>query len=66
MLWAVPEIKSNNVQGEIYLTDIVEIAYAEKKHVGVTVGVNNFEVTGINTIQELKRVERVMKHQQLI
>ena len=66
LLWAVPEIKSDNEQGEIYLTDIVEIAYAEKKHIGVTVGGNNFEVTGINTIQELKRVERAMKNQQLI
>ncbi|MCK4986091.1 MAG: NTP transferase domain-containing protein [Desulfobacterales bacterium] len=66
LLWAVPEIKSNNVQGEIYLTDIIEIAYAGKKHIGVTVGGNTFEVTGINTVQELKRVERVMKNQQLI
>ncbi|MEE9495880.1 MAG: NTP transferase domain-containing protein [Desulfobacterales bacterium] len=66
LLWAVPEIKSDNVQGEIYLTDIVEIAYAEKKHIGVTVGGNNLEVTGINTVQELKKVERVMKNQQLI
>ena len=66
LLWAVPQIKSDNVQGEIYLTDIVEIAYAEKKHIGVTVGGNNLEVTGINTVQQLKRVERVMKNQQLI
>jgi bifunctional N-acetylglucosamine-1-phosphate-uridyltransferase/glucosamine-1-phosphate-acetyltransferase GlmU-like protein len=66
LLWAVPEIKSDNVQGEIYLTDIVGIAYAAKKHSGVTVGGNSFEVTGINTIQELKRVEHVMKNQQLI
>ena len=43
LLWAVPEIKSDNVQGEIYLTDIVAIAYAGKKHIGVTVGGNNFE-----------------------
>ena len=66
LLWAVPQIKSDNVQGEIYLTDIVEIAYAEKKHIGVTVGGNNLEVTGINTVQQLKRVERVIKNQQLI
>jgi UDP-N-acetylglucosamine diphosphorylase/glucosamine-1-phosphate N-acetyltransferase len=66
LLWAVPEIKSDNVQGEIYLTDIVGIAYAANKHIGVTVGGNSFEVSGINTIQELKRVEHVMKNQQLI
>ena len=66
LLWAVPEIKSDNVQGEIYLTDIVEIAYTQKKHIGATIGGNNFEVTGINTIEELNRVERVIKNQQLI
>ena len=66
LLRAVPQIKSDNAQGEIYFTDIVEIAYAEKKHIGVTVGDNHFEVTGINTIQELKRVERVIKNPQLI
>ena len=66
LLSAVPQIKSDNMQGEIYLTDIVEIAYAGKKHIGVTVGADKFEVTGINTVQELKRVERVMKNQPLI
>ncbi len=66
LLQAVPRIKSDNAQGEIYFTDIVEIAYAEKKHIGVTVGDNHLEVTGINTIQELKSVEGVIKKQQLI
>ena len=65
-MMAVPAIKSDNVQGEIYLTDIVEIAYAGKKHIGVTVGSNNFEVTGINTIQDLKSVESAIKNLQLI
>jgi bifunctional UDP-N-acetylglucosamine pyrophosphorylase/glucosamine-1-phosphate N-acetyltransferase/UDP-N-acetylglucosamine pyrophosphorylase len=62
LLRAVPQIKSDNAQGEIYLTDIVGIAYNEKRHIGVTVGGDHFEVTGINTIQELKRIERAMKN----
>ena len=66
LLQAVPRIKSDNAQGEIYFTDIVEIAYNEKKHTGVTVGGNHLEVTGINTIEELKKVERAMKNPQLI
>ena len=66
LLQAVPRIKSDNAQGEIYFTDIVEIAYAEKMHIGVSVGDNHLEVTGINTIQELKSVEGVIKNQQLI
>ena len=66
LLQAVPRIKSDNAQGEIYFTDIVEIAHAEQRHIGVTVGDNHLEVTGINTIQELKSVEHVIKNQQLI
>jgi UDP-N-acetylglucosamine diphosphorylase/glucosamine-1-phosphate N-acetyltransferase len=64
LLDAVPRIQSDNAKGEIYFTDIVEIAYSEKKHVGATIGGNYLEVTGINTIQELKRVERAMKNPQ--
>jgi UDP-N-acetylglucosamine diphosphorylase/glucosamine-1-phosphate N-acetyltransferase len=66
LLQAVPQIKSNNAQGEIYFTDIVEIAHAEKKHIGVAVADNHFEVTGINTIQDLKSVESAIKNRQLI
>ena len=63
---AVPQIKSDNAQSEIYFTDIVKIAYNQKRHIGVTVGGDPFEVTGINTIEELKKVECVMKTPQLI
>jgi UDP-N-acetylglucosamine diphosphorylase/glucosamine-1-phosphate N-acetyltransferase len=66
LLRAVPQIKSDNAQGEIYFTDIVEIAYNENMHIGVTVGGRHLEVTGINTIEELKKVERAMKNPQLI
>ena len=66
LLRVVPQIKSDNAQGEIYFTDIVEIAFADKKHIGVAIGENHLEVTGINTIQELNRVEGVIKSQQLI
>jgi UDP-N-acetylglucosamine diphosphorylase/glucosamine-1-phosphate N-acetyltransferase len=62
LLGAVPRIKSDNAQGEIYFTDIVELAYKEKKHIGVTFGGNHLEVTGINTAQELKKVERAIKN----
>ena len=66
LLQAVPQIKSDNAQGEIYFTDIVEIAHAEQRYIGVTIGDNHLEVIGINTIKELKSVEHVIKNQQLI
>lgn len=64
--WAVPQIESDNAQGEIYFTDIVKIAYNEKKHIGVTVVGEHLEVTGINTIEDLKKVEQAMKNSILI
>jgi UDP-N-acetylglucosamine diphosphorylase/glucosamine-1-phosphate N-acetyltransferase len=66
LLLAVPQIKSDNAQGEIYFTDIVKIAYNQKRHIGATVAENHLEVTGINTIDELKKVERAMKNPPLI
>lgn len=58
---AVPQIKSDNAQGEIYLTDIIEIAYVGQKLMGVVTGDDPVEVTGVNTIEELKSVEFAMK-----
>ena len=61
LLQAVPRIKSDNAQGEIYFTDIVEIAYNENMHIGVTLSGRHLEVAGINTIEELKKVELAIK-----
>lgn len=59
---ALPQIKPDNIQGEIYLTDIIEIAYGGQKHIGVITGDNPVEVTGINTLEELKSVELAMRN----
>jgi UDP-N-acetylglucosamine diphosphorylase/glucosamine-1-phosphate N-acetyltransferase len=66
LLRALPRIKSDNAQGEIYFTDIVEIAYNENMHIGAAVGGGHLEVTGINTLEELKKVERAMKNPLLL
>jgi UDP-N-acetylglucosamine diphosphorylase/glucosamine-1-phosphate N-acetyltransferase len=65
LLYAVPKIGTDNMQGEMYITDIVKIACSENKKVGVLVGTDSLEVTGINTIQELKRVATLMKRRHL-
>ncbi|MBW2486981.1 MAG: nucleoside-diphosphate-sugar pyrophosphorylase, partial [Deltaproteobacteria bacterium] len=59
---ALPQIKSDNSQSEIYLTDIIKIAYLNRKHIGAVTGDNPIEVTGINTIEDLKSVEQAMKN----
>lgn len=58
---ALPKVKATNVQGEIYLTDIIEIAYTQKKNIGAKIGGDRLEVMGINTLQELECIEFIMK-----
>ena len=59
---ALKKIKSNNVQGELYLTDIVEIGYQSKKKIGVMVGNNYQEIIGVNSPEDLKQVENIMRN----
>ena len=57
----VGKIKSNNAQGEFYLTDIIEIGNKGKKLVGALVGNDDKEFFGINNNKDLEEVERIMK-----
>lgn len=58
---ALQEIKSDNAQGEYYLTDIVGAAHDSRLPVGVTVGENADEFTGINSREQLEAVEDMMR-----
>ncbi len=62
LLQALPKIRTNNVQSELYLTDIMGIGHAENKEIGVMIGTDPLEVIGVNTVQELKRVETIMRN----
>ena len=57
----LPKVNAANAQGEIYLTDIIEIAYGAQKNIGAKIGGDHLEVMGINTRQELQRIESIMK-----
>lgn len=57
----VGKIKSNNAQGEFYLTDIVELGNLRKKPVGAIVGNEGEEFFGINSKKDLKEAEKIMK-----
>ena len=61
LLQALPEIRPDNVQGELYLTDIMSIGYQEKRNMGVVVGTNCQQIIGINTCQDLATVDAIMK-----
>jgi len=58
---ALKLVDRNNAQQEIYLTDIVGIAANEKKRVGFGICKDIEETAGINTIDDLARVEALLK-----
>ena len=58
---ALPKIQSNNVQKELYLTDIVAIGYKENKKTGVMVAADYHQILGVNSCQDLEAVDKIMK-----
>jgi UDP-N-acetylglucosamine diphosphorylase/glucosamine-1-phosphate N-acetyltransferase len=61
LIQTVGKIKSNNAQGEFYLTDIVEMGNAGNKPVGALIGNDDKEFFGINSQKELKEAEKIME-----
>ncbi|MBK2123826.1 bifunctional UDP-N-acetylglucosamine diphosphorylase/glucosamine-1-phosphate N-acetyltransferase GlmU [Fangia hongkongensis] len=55
----LPKLQNKNVQKEYYLTDIVEMAEKEKVTIKAAHPVNNFEILGVNTREQLAKLERV-------
>ena len=59
---SLQKVKSDNVQGEFYLTDIVKIGYREGKVVGVIIGGDGEETIGVNNKHDLMTVENIMRN----
>jgi bifunctional UDP-N-acetylglucosamine pyrophosphorylase/glucosamine-1-phosphate N-acetyltransferase len=53
------KIENNNVQGEFYLTDIIELAVKDGKTIITTQPDNAYEVEGVNDRKQLSRLERI-------
>ena len=64
LLQALPQIGSDNAQGEIYLTDIIGIGHRQSKIMGVVVGDDRSEIIGVNSIDDLQLAEKTMKIRQ--
>ena len=62
---ALQEIRPNNAQCEFYLTDIIGIGYREGKKMGILFSDKPDEVTGINTPDELRNVESIMRSEKI-
>ena len=59
----ISNLNNNNVQGEYYLTDIIEMAVNEGEKVETAQPVNLYEVEGINTLRQLAELERVWQRE---
>jgi len=60
-----PQIQTNNIQKEYYLTDIVEIAEEQGKKVLAMPVSEESEALGVNTPEQLKEAEEVIKQRHL-
>ncbi|MCB0722353.1 MAG: NTP transferase domain-containing protein [Ignavibacteriae bacterium] len=58
LLNALDSLSTDNAQGEYYLTDIFKYLNEKSKKVGAYPVENNIEITGINTIEQLKELEK--------
>jgi UDP-N-acetylglucosamine diphosphorylase/glucosamine-1-phosphate N-acetyltransferase len=57
---ALPNVTPDNAQGEFYLTDIIRIGYESGRDIGVSYAAAPREILGVNTPEDLARVEALM------
>ena len=62
---ALDQLKTNNAQGEYYLTDVPKIMESQGKRVGLLLHSDAEEVMGINTRIELADLERKVRERKL-
>ncbi|KPA19234.1 bifunctional N-acetylglucosamine-1-phosphate uridyltransferase/glucosamine-1-phosphate acetyltransferase [Candidatus Magnetomorum sp. HK-1] len=55
------DITNNNAQKEFYLTDIVPIGIEKNYKIGVMLNQDADDVLGINTIEQLQKIERLIQ-----
>jgi len=63
---ALKQINNNNAQGEYYLPDVVKLYVQQGKKVVAQLAANFDETRGINTIQQLKEAETILKQRSII
>jgi len=56
----LPTIQADNAQGEVYLTDVVEVAFRRGANIGLQVGRDARELFGVNSAADLVRVENLL------
>lgn len=57
---ALQTLKTDNAQGEYYLTDIFKYFRDKKIKIGAVAVDDNLEITGINTVEQLEELEKLI------
>ena len=57
---ALTTLKTDNAQGEYYLTDIFKYFRDKKIKIGAVPVENNLEITGINNVEQLEELENLI------
>lgn len=58
---ALRELRTDNAQGEYYLTDVPDIMLRRGDKVGVCVREMGSELIGVNTVEQLEQVEKILR-----
>ncbi|MFP4445302.1 MAG: NTP transferase domain-containing protein [Desulfosudaceae bacterium] len=61
LAWALDRLETGNAQNELYLTDIVDIAYRSRRGVTTLTIDDAFEVIGINSVADLNAAEEAAR-----
>lgn len=62
----ITKIKTDNAQQEFYLTDIISIGHEENRSIGSVIGKESQAVIGINTLDDLKNAENILKNREIM
>jgi len=57
---ALKTLKTDNAQGEYYLTDIFNYFKEKNMKIGAVPTENNIEITGVNTVEQLEQMEKMV------
>lgn len=57
---ALKTLKTDNAQGEYYLTDIFNYFKDKNMKIGAVPTENNIEITGVNTVEQLEEMEKMI------
>lgn len=64
LLPALGQLRNDNAQGEYYLTDVPEMLLRQGEKVGVCRRALGEEIVGVNTLEQLREVERILQNRQ--